>query len=165
MCRTIEEGNKILKVMADNGLVRGQDGLKVYAMCEVPSNVILADQFMDIFDGFSIGSNDLTQMTLAVDRDSEIVASIYDERNDAVKRLLKKVIADCKMYNRKIGICGQAPSDYPEFAQFLVECGIDSISLNPDTVIKTTLKIKEQEDMTQLKDHNKMYDIVHNLGI
>ena len=115
-------------------------------MCEIPANVILSDQFAEIFDGFSIGSNDLTQLTLGLDRDSEIVAPIYDERNDAVKRLIKKVIEDCKTYHRKIGICGQAPSDYPEFAQFLVECGIDSISLNPDTVIKTTLAIKAQED-------------------
>jgi pyruvate,water dikinase len=115
-------------------------------MCEIPSNVILCDQFSEVFDGFSIGSNDLTQLTLGLDRDSEIVAHIYDERNDAVKRLIKKVISDCKIYHRKIGICGQAPSDYPEFAQFLVECGIDSISLNPDSVIKTTLKIKEMED-------------------
>ncbi len=145
-CRTVEEGKKVMAEMEKHGLRKGENGLQVYVMCEIPSNVILSDQFSEIFDGFSIGSNDLTQLTLGLDRDSEIVAHIYDERNEAVKRLLKKVIADAKQYHRKIGICGQAPSDYPEFAQFLVECGIDSISLNPDTVIKTTLKIKETED-------------------
>jgi pyruvate,water dikinase len=145
-CRTVKEGKQVLAEMDKNGLRRGENGLEVYVMCEIPANVILSDQFSEIFDGFSIGSNDLTQLTLGLDRDSEIVAPIYDERNDAVKRLIKKVVTDCKTYHRKIGICGQAPSDYPEFAQFLVECGIDSISLNPDTVIKTTLKIKEQED-------------------
>jgi pyruvate, water dikinase len=145
-CRTVHEGKQVLAEMEKNGLKRGENGLEVYVMCEIPSNVILSDQFAEIFDGFSIGSNDLTQLTLGLDRDSEIVAPIYDERNDAVKRLIRKVIEDCKKYHRKIGICGQAPSDFPDFAQFLVECGIDSISLNPDTVIKTTLAIKEQED-------------------
>ena len=145
-CRTVEEGKKVIAEMEKHGLRKGENGLQVYVMCEIPSNVILSDQFSEIFDGFSIGSNDLTQLTLGLDRDSEIVAHIYDERNEAVKRLLKKVIADAKQYHRKIGICGQAPSDYPEFAQFLVECGIDSISLNPDTVIKTTLAIKATED-------------------
>jgi len=145
-CRTVKEGKQVLAEMEKNGLKRGENGLEVYVMCEIPANVILSDQFAEIFDGFSIGSNDLTQLTLGLDRDSEIVAPIYDERNDAVKRLIKKVIADCKTYHRKIGICGQAPSDFVDFAQFLVECGIDSISLNPDTVIKTTLKIKEMED-------------------
>jgi pyruvate,water dikinase len=144
-CRTVEEGKKVIAEMEKHGLRKGENGLQVYVMCEIPSNVILSDQFSEIFDGFSIGSNDLTQLTLGLDRDSEIVAHIYDERNEAVKRLLKKVIADAKQYHRKIGICGQAPSDYPEFAQFLVECGIDSISLNPDTVIKTTLKIYDTE--------------------
>ena len=114
-------------------------------MCEIPSNVILADEFAEIFDGFSIGSNDLTQLTLGVDRDSEIVAPIFDERNDAVKKMIASVIAAARAKGRKIGICGQAPSDYPEFAQFLVEQGIDSISLNPDTVLKTTVAILEKE--------------------
>jgi pyruvate,water dikinase len=145
-CRTVKEGKQVLAEMEKHGLRRGENGLQVYVMCEIPANVILSDQFSEIFDGFSIGSNDLTQLTLGLDRDSEIVAHIYDERNDAVKRMIKKVITDCKTHHRKIGICGQAPSDFPDFAQFLVECGIDSISLNPDTVIKTTLKIKEQED-------------------
>lgn len=144
-CRTIDEGKKCIAVMSKNGVVQHEDGLQVYVMCEIPSNVILADQFSDIFDGFSIGSNDLTQLTLGLDRDSELVASIYDERNEAVKRLIRQVITTAKQRGRKIGICGQAPSDYPEFAQFLVECGIDSISLNPDTVIKTRFKIAEKE--------------------
>ncbi|MEM4267341.1 MAG: phosphoenolpyruvate synthase, partial [Candidatus Woesearchaeota archaeon] len=144
-CRTVEEGKKVLSEMEKHGLRRGENGLEVYVMCEIPSNVILADQFAEIFDGFSIGSNDLTQLTLGLDRDSELVASIYDERNEAVKRLIRQVIKVCKEKGRKIGICGQAPSDFPEFAQFLVECGIDSISLNPDTVVKTMLKIAEKE--------------------
>ena len=144
-CRTVEEGKKVLKEMERNGLRRGKDGLEVYVMCEIPSNVVLADQFARIFDGFSIGSNDLTQLTLGLDRDSELVASIYDERNEAVKRLVAQVIRTAKKHGRKIGICGQAPSDFPDFARFLVRCGIDSISLNPDTVIGTTLKIAEEE--------------------
>ena len=151
MCRTITEGNKVLKVMADNGLVRGQDGLKVYAMCEVPSNVILADQFMDIFDGFSIGSNDLTQMTLAVDRDSEIVSHVFDERNDAVKTLVRTVIGVCNRRGKYIGICGDAPSTYPEFAKFVVEAGIQSISLTSDTVVKTTMMVYETEKRLGIK--------------
>ena len=144
-CRTIEEGKKVLEVMRKQGLERGRDGLKIYVMCEVPSNVILADQFSKIFDGFSIGSNDLTQLTLGLDRDSEIVSDVYDERNDAVKSMISTVISKAKKNRRKIGICGQAPSDFPDFAQFLVREGIDSISLNPDTVIKTRIKIAEQE--------------------
>lgn len=144
-CRTIEEGRKVQAEMEKHGLKRGQDGLEIYVMCEIPSNVILADEFADIFDGFSIGSNDLTQLILGVDRDSEIVAPIFDERNAAVKKMIAQVIAACRAKGRKIGICGQAPSDYPEFAQFLVEQGIDSISLNPDTVLKTTLAILATE--------------------
>ncbi len=144
-CRTVDEGKKVIKIMEDNGLKRGKNGLEVYVMCEIPANVILADQFAEIFDGFSIGSNDLTQLTLGLDRDSQIVADIYDERNDAVKRFIAEAIKNVKKHGRKIGICGQAPSDFPDFAQFLVECGIDSISLNPDTVIKTRMKIAEKE--------------------
>lgn len=144
-CRTVEEGRRVQAEMAKYGLKRGENGLELYVMCEIPSNVILADEFADIFDGFSIGSNDLTQLTLGVDRDSEIVAPIFDERNAAVKKLIAQVIAVCRKRGRKIGICGQAPSDYPEFAQFLVEQGIHSISLNPDTVLKTTLAILEKE--------------------
>jgi pyruvate,water dikinase len=124
---------------------RGENGLEVYMMCEIPSNVILAEQFAEVFDGFSIGSNDLTQLILGVDRDSEIVAHIFDERNPAVKAMVASVIRSAKAKGRKIGICGQAPSDYPEFARFLVEQGIDSLSLNPDAVMKTTLAILEVE--------------------
>ncbi|HET6370918.1 MAG TPA: putative PEP-binding protein, partial [Nitrospiria bacterium] len=119
--------------------------LEVYVMCEIPSNVLLAESFAEIFDGFSIGSNDLTQLTLGVDRDSEIVAPIFDERNPAVKKMVASVIQTAKLKGKKIGICGQAPSDYPDFARFLVEQGIDSISLNPDAVMKTTLAILEME--------------------
>ncbi|OGJ21877.1 phosphoenolpyruvate synthase [Candidatus Pacearchaeota archaeon RBG_13_36_9] len=144
-CRTVEEGKKVQKIMEEQGLKRGKDGLEIYVMCEIPANVILADEFSRIFDGFSIGSNDLTQLTLGLDRDSEIVSDIYDERNAAVKNFIKEVIGKAKKNKRKIGICGQAPSDFPDFAQFLVQCGIDSISLNPDTVIKTRLKIAETE--------------------
>ena len=144
-CRTVEEGRLVLAEMAKHGLKRGENGLEVYVMCEIPSNVILADQFSEIFDGFSIGSNDLTQLILGVDRDSEIVAHVFNERNPAVMTMITSVIQKARANGRKIGICGQAPSDYPEFAQFLVEQGIDSISLNPDSLIKTTAKIVEVE--------------------
>jgi pyruvate,water dikinase len=144
-CRTVAEAERVLAVMAEAGLRRGEDGLEVYVMCEVPSNVILAEEFAKVFDGFSIGSNDLTQLTLGLDRDSQIVAHLFDERNPAVTKLIAEVIRRAKASGRKIGICGQAPSDYPEFARFLVECGIDSISLNPDTVLKTTRVIAEAE--------------------
>lgn len=145
-CRTVEEGRRVQAEMARHGLKRGERGLEIYVMCEIPSNVILAEQFAEIFDGFSIGSNDLTQLILGVDRDSEIVAPIFDERNDAVKKMIAQVIRTCRQSGRKIGICGQAPSDYPDFAQFLVEEGIDSISLTPDTVLKTTLAILKKEN-------------------
>lgn len=145
-CRTIDEGLSVQAEMEKNGLKRGVKGLEIYVMCEIPSNVILAAEFAEIFDGFSIGSNDLTQLILGVDRDSEIVAPIFNERNAAVKTMIAQVIQVCHEKHRKVGICGQAPSDYPEFAQFLVEQGIDSISLNPDTVIKTTLAILEKEE-------------------
>ncbi len=145
-CRTIEEGRKVLEIMKEYGLERGVNGLEVYVMVEIPSNVILIDEFSKYFDGFSIGSNDLTQLTLGVDRDSALVSHVYDERNEAVKELIGMAIKGAKRNGRKIGICGQAPSDFPEFAQFLVEQGIDSISLNPDTVIKTRFKIAEMEE-------------------
>lgn len=144
-CRTVDEGKKVVKIMEENGLKRGKNGLQIYVMCEIPANVILADEFSKVFDGFSIGSNDLTQLVLGLDRDSEIVSDIYDERNQAVKDFIALAIERVKKNKRKIGICGQAPSDFPDFAQFLVKCGIDSISLNPDTVIKTRLKIAEAE--------------------
>jgi pyruvate,water dikinase len=145
-CRTPEEGEKVIAAMAESGLVRGDDNLELYVMCEIPSNVIVADRFADIFDGFSIGSNDLTQLTLGLDRDSDLVAHIFDERNEAVKAMVKEVITVAKRRGRKIGICGQAPSDFPEFATFLVECGIDSISLIPDTVIKTRVEVAKKEE-------------------
>jgi pyruvate,water dikinase len=149
-CRTPEEGRKVLAEMAKHGLERGfphpeKDSLQVYVMCELPSNVILADEFSKVFDGFSIGSNDLTQLTLGLDRDSALVAHLFDERNEAVKQMVQMAIASAKRNDRKIGICGQAPSDYPEFARFLVELGIDSISLNPDSVLKTLLDIAKLE--------------------
>ena len=145
-CRTPDEGRKVIAEMAKHGLVRGENGLQVYVMCELPSNVILADEFSQVFDGFSIGSNDLTQLTLGLDRDSALVAHLFDERNSAVKTMLQMAIAKARQNNRKIGICGQAPSDYPEFAEFLVRQGISSISLNPDSILKTKLKVAETEN-------------------
>ncbi len=144
-CRTVDEGRKVIAEMEKQGLRRGESGLEVYVMCEIPSNVILAEEFSDVFDGFSIGSNDLTQLILGVDRDSETVAPIFDERNPAVMKMIASVIERAKAKGRKVGICGQAPSDYPEFAQFLVEQGIDSISLNPDVAVKTTLHVLDVE--------------------
>ncbi|MDZ4345825.1 MAG: PEP/pyruvate-binding domain-containing protein [Candidatus Binatia bacterium] len=144
-CRTIEEGKKVIEIMAQEGLTQGENQLEIYVMVEIPSNVILAEEFAEIFDGFSIGTNDLTQLTLGLDRDSSIVSHVYNERNEAVKTLVRKAIAAAKKHNIKIGICGDAPSSFPEFAQFLVEAGIDSISLSPDAVFKTTLKILEEE--------------------
>ena len=147
-CRTPEEWKKVLAEMAKHGLERGVGDLQVYVMCELPSNVILADEFSEVFDGFSIGSNDLTQLTLGLDRDSALVAHIFDERNEAVKRMVKMAIASAKRNHRKIGICGQAPSDYPEFARFLVELSIDSMSLNPDSVLKTLLDVAQVEGIS-----------------
>lgn len=143
--RTPEEGEKVLKIMSDNGLTRGKNGLEIYVMCELPTNVILADEYLKMFDGFSIGSNDLTQLTLGVDRDGELVSHIFDERNPAVKKMLEMAIDACKRNNKYVGICGQAPSDYPEIAEFLVERGITSISLNPDSVLGTWSKVVELE--------------------
>lgn len=144
-CRTVEEGQRVLAEMARHGLRRGENGLEVYVMCEIPSNVILAERFAEVFDGFSIGSNDLTQLVLGVDRDSELVASVFDERDESVLRMIASVIRTAHERGRTIGICGQAPSDYPEFARFLVQQGIDSISLNPDAVARTTLTILDAE--------------------
>jgi len=144
-CRTPNEGKAVLAEMAKHGLERGQNGLEVYVMCEIPSNVVLADQFSEVFDGFSIGSNDLTQLTLGLDRDSALVARLFDERNDAVKRMIASAIRTAKERGRKIGICGQAPSDYPEFARFLVENGIDSMSLNPDSILKMRIEVAKTE--------------------
>lgn len=147
-CRTVEEGKKVQQVMAENGLKRGQNGLEMYVMAEIPSNIILADKFCQIFDGFSIGSNDLTQLTLGIDRDSGgtlSVAGVSNEKNEAVKILIKQLIKTAKKHKCKVGICGQGPSDFPDFAEFLVEEGIDSISLNPDTVVATSITIQQKE--------------------
>ncbi len=144
-CRTPEEGKKVIEVMRDCGLVQGENGLELYVMCEIPSNVISADAFADIFDGFSIGSNDLTQLTYGLDRDSGLIAGIADERDESVKEMIRMVIKTAKRRERKIGICGQGPSDFPEFATFLVELGIDSMSLIPDTAVKTRLAVHEKE--------------------
>jgi pyruvate,water dikinase len=156
-CRTPEEGRQVIRAMEEFGLRQGKNGLEVYVMCEIPSNVVLAEEFADVFDGFSIGSNDLTQLTLGLDRDSELVAHIFDERNEAVKRLVKQVIDAAHNHKprRKIGICGQAPSDFPEFADFLVECGIDSMSLNPDVVLSTRLNIAEVENRIKAQTKRK----------
>lgn len=145
-CRTIQEAKNVLKIMEQNGLKRGVNDFEVYVMAEIPSNVILAEQFADLFDGFSIGSNDLTQLALGVDRDNHTVAHIYNENNEAVKELIRHLIAVGKKKKVKVGICGQGPSDYPEFAKFLIDEGIDSISLTPDTIIKTTIAAKKLED-------------------
>lgn len=144
-CRTLEEGKKVIQILKQNGLVQGKNGLQVYMMVEIPSNVILADKFAQIFDGFSIGSNDLTQLTLGLDRDSELITYIADERNEAVKILIKQAIKIAKQKKIKIGICGQAPSDFPDYARFLMKEGIDSMSLTPDTVIKTTIDLNKKK--------------------
>jgi len=145
-CRTAEEGKKVLAIMEKNGLKQNTKSLKVYVMCEIPSDVILADKFLKIFDGMSIGSNDLTQLTVGIDRDAgELVRQIADERNESVKKLIAEVIKVCRAKKKYIGICGDAPSTFPEFAEFLVEQGIESMSLNPDTIIKTALKVYEKE--------------------
>jgi pyruvate,water dikinase len=144
-CRTPEEGKLVIAEMAKNGLVQGQNGLEVYVMCELPSNVIAADLFAEIFDGFSIGSNDLTQLVLGVDRDSDIIADLFDERSEPVKRMISMAVTAAKAAGRKIGICGQAPSDYPEFARFLIDLGIDSMSLNEDAVLRTLLDVAAKE--------------------
>ncbi|MBA3041111.1 MAG: phosphoenolpyruvate synthase [Alphaproteobacteria bacterium] len=144
-CRSVGEADKVLGVMAENGLKRGENGLQVYVMCEIPSNVILAAKFADRFDGFSIGSNDLTQLTLGVDRDSGELADLFDEQDEAVKWMIEKVISEANKAGAKIGLCGQAPSDHPEFAEFLVECGIDSMSVSPDSFIAVKQIVAEAE--------------------
>jgi pyruvate,water dikinase len=145
-CRTVKELLRVYEVMRAYGLERGKNGLEVYLMAEIPSNIIMADEFSDHIDGFSIGSNDLTQLTLGLDRDSALVADLYDERNTAVKRFISSLIKTAKSKGVKVGICGQGPSDFPDFAEFLVEQGIDSISVTPDSLLKTikTLSIMKQ---------------------
>ncbi|MCB2060913.1 MAG: phosphoenolpyruvate synthase, partial [Novosphingobium sp.] len=144
-CRTPAEADRVLEVMAENGLKRGENGLQVYMMCEIPANVVLAEEFASRFDGFSIGSNDLTQLTLGIDRDSDLLSDLFDERNEAVKRMIAQAIEKAHEAGIKIGICGQAPSNYPDFAAFLVDEGIDSISLNPDSFVRTIRSIADAE--------------------
>ena len=144
-CRTVEEARKVIAEMEKNGLKRGENGLQVYVMCEIPNNVLLIDEFSEFFDGFSIGSNDLTQLTLGVDRDSELLAAEFDERDPGVMKIMAMAVQGAKRNGRHSGICGQAPSDFPEIAEFLVKQAIDSISLNPDSVMKITLKVLETE--------------------
>lgn len=154
-CRTVEEGKKVIQTMEEFGLKRGNNGLEVYVMCEIPSNIIQAEEFAQIFDGFSIGSNDLTQLSLGLDRDSEAMAQISDERNPTVKRLIERVIQVAKEKGKKIGICGQAPSDFPDFASFLVDCGIDSMSLNADTIAETKKVVAREEKKLEKKSAQK----------
>jgi pyruvate,water dikinase len=144
-CRTIAEGNKVIAVMKRYGLEQGVNNLEIYVMAEIPSNVILAEKFAQIFDGFSIGSNDLTQLTLGIDRDSAIVSDLFSEQNEAPKEMISAMIRKAKDAGVKIGLCGQAPSDFPEFAQFLVEQGIDSISFNSDALLKGIENINKAE--------------------
>ena len=149
--RTVEEGKKVIDLMAEFDVPQGENDLEIYAMCELPANVVFADEFLKVFDGYSIGSNDLTQLALGLDRDSEMVAHLFDERNGAVEKMVAMAIEAAIRNKKKIGICGQAPSDYPEFAEFLVEKGINSISLNPDTVFQTTQTILEMEKNLEKK--------------
>ena len=142
--RTVEEARKTIDIMERHGLKRGENGLKIFLMCEIPANALLADQFLQYFDGFSIGSNDLTQLTLGVDRDSGIIAG-FDERNEAVLKLMELAINACKRENKYVGICGQAPSDYPEITRWLVEHEIESISLNPDSLLTMTRVVIDME--------------------
>lgn len=144
-CRTLGEAQQITELLSANGLERGKNGLRLIMMCEIPSNAVLAEEFLEYFDGFSIGSNDMTQLTLGLDRDSALVAHLFDERNPAVKRLLKMAIDACRKQGKYIGICGQAPSDYPDFAHWLVKQGVSSLSLNQDTIVRTWLHLSEQE--------------------
>ena len=149
-CRTVEEGNKVIAVMKRYGLEQGVNNLEIYVMAEIPSNVILAEKFAKIFDGFSIGSNDLTQLTLGIDRDSSIVNDLFDEENEAPKEMIATVIKKAKEAGVKIGLCGQAPSDIPAFAKFLVEQGIDSISFNPDALLKGIKNINQAESTLKM---------------
>jgi len=144
-CRRLEEGERVLQTMAKHGLTQGENELKIYVMCEIPNNVIQIDAFAKLFDGFSIGSNDLTQLTLGVDRDSEIIAFDFDERDPGVKEMIRLAVEGARRNQRHSGLCGQAPSDYPEMAEYLVNIGIDSISLNPDSILKTTRHILDIE--------------------
>lgn len=141
--RTVSEAEAVIGLLEANGLKRGENGLRIVMMCELPSNALLADRFLDLFDGFSIGSNDLTQLTLGLDRDSGLVAETFDERDEAVKSLLAMAIAACRRQGKYVGICGQGPSDHPDLARWLMDQGIESLSLNPDTVVSTWLSLAE----------------------
>ena len=143
--RTLGEAKEVLKHMASHGLERGKNNLKIVMMCELPSNAILAEEFLELFDGFSIGSNDLTQLTLGLDRDSGLVAELFDERDAAVKAMLAMAIRACRKHGKYVGICGQGPSDHPDLARWLMEQGIDSMSLNPDTVVSTWQALAEAQ--------------------
>ena len=164
-CRTIEEGKKVLEEMKANGLVQGENGLEVYVMIEIPSNVILANEFAKLFDGFSIGSNDLTQLTLGLDRDSSLVSYLFSEQNPAVKHLITETIRAAKRNHIKVGLCGQAPSDIPEYAQFLVEKGISSISFNPDALIKGVENILKAESKHEEKRNEILNILSHGNNI
>ena len=153
-CRTLEEGKRVVALMDQNGLKRGHDGLEIYTMVEIPSNVILAEEFAAIFDGFSIGSNDLTQLTLGIDRDSDLLGHLFDENNPAVKKMITMAIASAQKTNTKIGLCGQAPSDFPEFAAFLVREGINSISFNPDALLQGI------ENMNKAEKGQVVHDLI-----
>jgi len=157
-CRRVEEGSRVVERMRALGLERGKEGLEIYVMCEIPNNVLLIDEFSRIFDGFSIGSNDLTQLTLGVDRDSAIVAFDFDERDPGVKQMIRLAVEGCQRNQRHSGLCGQAPSDFPEFAEFLVRLGIDSISLNPDAVVKTTQHVLQVE--AEMSRHMQPSEVV-----
>jgi pyruvate,water dikinase len=159
-CRTVDEGRKVIEIMATHGLRQGESGLEIYAMCEIPANVVAADQFLKVFDGYSIGSNDLTQLTLGLDRDSGTVAHLFDENNLAVRRMIAEAIRAAHLAKKPIGICGQAPSDFPEFAEWLVDQGIDSISLNPDTAIKTSLRVASAERRRREAAHSGVLEKV-----
>ncbi len=143
--RTVKEAREVTELLAKNGLKRGDNGLKLIMMCELPTNALLADQYLEYFDGMSIGSNDMTQLTLGLDRDSAVVAKLFDERDEAVKALLSMAISACRKRGKYIGICGQGPSDHPDLAQWLVDQGIESMSLNPDTVVETWLFLAGQK--------------------
>ena len=155
-CRTPEEGQKVLDIMREFGLEKRDDGLKVYVMCEIPTNVIRADDFLDVFDGFSIGSNDLTQLTLGMDRDSALVAPISNENDPAVRSLVAEAIKKCKARGKYIGFCGQAPSDYPDFLRFLIANNIDSVSLNPDAIVAMKFEVAEEEK--KMEEQNRGRD-------
>jgi len=142
--RTVQEAKEVVELLAEKGLERGKNDLRLIMMCEIPSNALLAEQFLEYFDGFSIGSNDLTQLTLGLDRDSSLVAKQFDERNDAVKFLLHRAISACRKAGKYVGICGQGPSDHADFAKWLMDEGISSMSLNPDTVVETWMFLAEQ---------------------